>query len=434
VRCFAAGKLGAWHQAVTSDIDSSTSIRAPEHPPEHPPADSDRFAALRRSVAHALRSQAGEIAGRWERQSRDVALRESSDDGEAGYATVAVGLLEVLAASLDSDGAIAEDAVSLGLAYGAEAFERGASLHHTLKGLNLLSAMALYAVECAVAGETAERGSFADGVRLCRRLQGASSFLTLAATKGYTQAVSDGLRDRFRHLRHDLRNPLGTIKSVLALMDDETLPADARSNPRFRVMAERNARSLDELIVARLSDAAALLPALSHQFVSLRTVACGVRRDLRSEAEGRGVTIGISATVVRARVDAVSLELLLRGLLLAALHEAAEGDELIVDFGEPLADRAILILTREPARAPVVERHPLERLTALAARMGAKLETGDRIVVSVPVRRADAGEGVGAAPARDAAVTPTPVKLADGNERYDLGGARQRDHGQAGAE
>jgi signal transduction histidine kinase len=321
-------------------------------------------------VANVLRSQASEIACRWELQSRAVALRESDDGADVEYATMGVGLLEAMADTLGSDGATAENAVSLGLAFGAEAFERGASLHHTLKGLDLLSAMALYAVECAV-GEAESGRSLADGVRLCRRLQAASSLLTLAATKGYTQAVSDGLRDRFRHLRHDLRNPLGTIKSVLAMMDDETLPADARSNPRFRAMAERNARSLDELIVARLSDAAALLPALAHQQVSLRTVACGVRRDLRAEAEAHGATVGVSESVVRARVDAVSLELLLRGLLLAALHEAQEGDELVIDFGEAVSDRAFVILTREPTRAPLIAHESLERLTALASRMGA---------------------------------------------------------------
>src|SRR5258705_3029085 len=145
--------------------------------------------------------------------------------------------------------------------------------------------MMLYAIETSLTERS--DANAAAGIRLSRRLQRATSLLSLAATKGYTQAMGDVMRDRFRHLRHDLRNPLGTIKSVLAMMDDETMPAEARAHPRFRAMAKRNARSLGELIADRLRDEEALVPALVQQMASLRTIACGVRRDLRAEAEAR---------------------------------------------------------------------------------------------------------------------------------------------------
>jgi signal transduction histidine kinase len=356
------------------------------------------FVELRARVAVALERQAADIAARWTQQAKSVALRDADATPADLDRTVggADALVRALAAALASEGSSAEDGVGLGLAFGIDAFEAGASLHHTLKGLDLLSAMTMYAVENAVAGDDAVHGDVADGVRLCRRLQQATSLLTLAATKGYTQAVSDGLRDRFRLLRHDLRNPLGTIKSVLALMDDESVPADARAHPRFRAMAERNARSLDELIVDRLSDAAALLPALSHQRVSLRVIACGVRRDLRSEAEARETTVVVADTRVRVSVDAVSLELLLHMLLLAALQESHDGDELIVDFGEATADRATVVLSRTPARAPVTDPATAARLVAFATRMGAKVTLGDAVVVSVPVGREDPTDDHGA--------------------------------------
>ncbi len=363
-------------------------------PADRVPAESEAFVALRHRVASALVSGAPQIAARWERQSREVALRPA--DGTGATPSAAIALVEAIAAALTSEGGTALDAVPLGLSFGAEAFERGASLHHTVKGLDLLSAMVLFAVERAVAAE--QQGSVADGVRLGRRLQTSASLLTLAATKGYTQAVSDSLRDRFRHLRHDLRNPLGNIKSVLSLMDDETLPADARTSPRFRAMAQRNARSLDDMIMARLSDAAALLPALAHQLVSLRTVACAVRRDLRAEAESRDATIGVSEEVVRARVDAVGLELLLRELLQAALDEAREGDELMVEFPPSSDARADVCITVDPPRPPVTAVAPLEALSLLARRMGANLVMGDRIVVSLPVLRPDAEAPAAAAP------------------------------------
>jgi signal transduction histidine kinase len=367
------------------------------------------FGDLRARVADALLRQAADIAVRWERQSREVALREQAGEDEESESR-AVGLIQALAATLGSDGATSEDSVTLGLAYGADAFEEGASLHHMLKGLDLIGAMALYAVETAVSGEIAATGGVADGVRLCRRLQQAMSLLTLASTKGYTQAVNDGLRDQFRHLRHDLRNPLGTIKSVLALMDDETMPADARAHPRFRAMAARNARSLEELIGNRLSDASALIPALTQQSVSLRTIACSVRRDLRAEWETRDTTVSIASARARVRVDAVSLELLLHAILLAALQEVTQGEELLIDFQQNASDRVALVIAREPARPPITDMGARERLTALAARMGAKLELRDQVILSIPARR---GENPDPPRARTHDAEPQPLPQAE---------------------
>jgi light-regulated signal transduction histidine kinase (bacteriophytochrome) len=211
--------------------------------------------------------------------------------------------------------------------------------------------------------------------------------VTLAASKGYTQAVADGVRDRFRHLRHDLRNPLGTIKSVLALMDDESMPVDARSHPKFRAMAKRNARSLEEMIVARLGDAGALVPTLSHQQVSLRTVACSVRRDLRAEAESRHVAVLVSDVRVHACVDAVNLELLLHTTMLAALQEAAKGDSLMIDFElRQGANHAIVRLAVEPER-PLLAGAVFERLRVQAEHMGVRVTADERgLALSIPVR------------------------------------------------
>jgi signal transduction histidine kinase len=385
-----AGKVGALHEAVTAPSDTSPSSRSPERPPQ----DASGFVQLRDRVAGILLRQAPEIAARWERQSREVALRAQPGTAEAGGESSAVGLIQALAGTLASDGTTSDDTVVLGLVYGADAFEEGASLHHMLKGLDLLGAMVLYAVEIAVSGETAATGGVADGVRLCRRLQQATSLLTLASTKGYTQAVDDRLRDQFRHLRHDLRNPLGTIKSVLALMDDETMPADARTHPRFRAMAARNARSLEELIGARLSDASLLFPSLTQQSISLRTIACGVRRDLRAEWETRDTTVSIASARARVRVDAASLELLLHAILLAALQEVAEGDELLIDFHQPTRDRAALVIACEPARPPIADVGAQERLATLAARMGATVEFREQVTVSVAARRGEGAEPV----------------------------------------
>ncbi len=416
---------------------------SPGYQPERPLPESPAFGALRARTATALQARSTHIAAQWEDQSRTVALREVATGDDVGSRSVAVALLESLAASLASDGAISDDLVVLGLAFGTDAFERGGSLHHALKGLDLLSAMALFAVETSLADEVG--ATAADGVRVCRRLQQASSLLTLAAAKGYTQEMGDAMRDRFRHLRHDLRNPLGTIKSVLAMMDDETMPAEARGHPRFRAMAKRNARSLGELISDRLSDMEAVAPVLAQQSASLRTIACGVRRTLRADAELRSTRVMVGNAQVRVMVDAVGLELLLHEVLHAMLQESSAGDEVHIEFGAARDERAELTLERMPPRQPIADVDTLARLTTLAAQMKGQLEMhGSSIILSVPVQRVTltvlpldaitpALPVMPVAPDVGDASTVANHRAPSGGREpgYDVRGAREREHGES---
>ncbi len=402
----AAGKIAARHELVTDEPDAlqpAVPRTTSAHQPDRLVPETPAFAGFRVRVATALGVRAKDIAARWNTQSRTVALRdETSETGE----DVASALVTSLASALASDGSTSDDLVALGLAFGVDAFEHGGSLHHALKALDLLSAMTLYAVELVVADEA--EATAVDGVHVSRRLQQAASLLALAATKGYTQAMGDAMRSRFRHLRHDLRNPLGTIKSVLAMMDDETMPAEARTHPRFRAMAKRNAGSLGDLIADRLSDVEAVVPALLQQSASLRTVASGVRRDLRAEAESRSATVVVDGARVRVMVDAVGLELMLHELLLAALHEATAGDELSVGFGDGDGERATVTLRCKPDRSPVTNPLALERLGALASQMGAALETDTHIMtLLIPVRRVELTVTVPAAETASPKSAPT---------------------------
>jgi signal transduction histidine kinase len=400
--------------------------------PERVPPTTPLSNELRTRIAATLRAQASNIAERWEAQSRTVALRQPRQDTPAPTTGQVAAMVTALAAALGAEGWANDDLVGLGLAFGTDAFELGSSLHHALKGLDLLSAMILYAVETSLAG--AVDGTMADGVRVSRRLQQATSLLTLAATKGYTEAMSDTMRDRFRHLRHDLRNPLGTIKSVLAMMDDETMPADARAHPRFRAMAKRNARTLGELIADRLSDAEATVPTLAHQSVSLRAIACGVRRDLRAYAEARAATIVVGNARARVLVDAIGLELLLHELLLAALQETTSGDELHLEFGEIHDHRAVVLLHRVPARPPVSDSTVFERCVGLAEQMHATVEIeGAAIRLLFPVRQVERATQPGDAVAADHAASPADAPSGHGKASHDVRGAQERDHGQSRA-
>jgi signal transduction histidine kinase len=418
------------HARVTSEYEMTPPSSTPRRP-ERPSAEPADFAALRTDVANALQMQSHQIGARWAEQVRTVALRE--EGAGDSLAETATALVASLASALASDGSTSDDLVVRGLSFGAEAFELGGSLHHALKSLDLLSAMLLYAVETAM-GDSA--GHAADGVRMSRRLQQATSHLTLSTAKGYTQAMGDSMRDQFRHLRHDLRNPLGTIKSVLAMMDDETMPAEARTHPRFRAMAKRNARALGDLIADRLSDSAAVFPTLTNQSVSLRTIACGVRRALRADAEARRAAVVVGYSQEPILVDAIALELMLHELLHAALQEAAIGDELHVDFGVVRDGKTTVCLACSPPRPPVSDAGVLDRLAGLATRMRGELQLqGTTLTLFLPARAAEQRTSRADTPSTvpveaDADGTASAAQ-GSGEPSHDIGSLREREHGQA---
>jgi signal transduction histidine kinase len=215
-----------------------------------PPASATRGvepapgSALRSEAAALLEQRAEDIAGCWE---------NSAD---------AAALVHGIAASLSPNGGSSEDAVMRGSALGVSAYEAGVALQHVLRALDLLEATCLEVVTNALMQSRSSSTSLADGVWLCRQLRQASAAVAIAAADGYAEAADHALQERFRRLRHDLRNPLGTIQSALSLMADETVPEEARRSPRFRAMIERNTAALDQMIVNRLSDGEArILPA-----------------------------------------------------------------------------------------------------------------------------------------------------------------------------
>jgi hypothetical protein len=196
-------------------------------------------------------------------------------------------------------------------------------------------------------------------------------------------------------------------------------------------MAKRNARTLGELIAERLSDTEALVPALTRQSVSLRAIACGVRRDLRAYAEARAIRVVVGSTRAHVQVDAIGLELLLHELLLAALHEATAGEELHVEFGDIHQALASVSLHGTSARRPVSEPAALERLTALARQLHGELDV-DRLVIRlrVPVRPVELAK-----PAPEVLDRREEASRASdhGKSGHDIRGAGERDHGQSSA-
>ena len=388
-----------------------------------------RVDAIEALILPLLQQQAEDLAERWTAQARSVLLLDGADHHHATRVIDARGLAEALITAF-AGGGDDSDATGHGLRFGVAAFKRGMSLHHVLKAIDLLMAMVLFAVESALSQADSELPTnAADGVRLTRRLQRRGALLSLAATRGYMQAYAEALRDRFRHVRHDLRNPLGTIKSVLALMDDDSVPLEARVNPTFRGMATRNASLLEELIADRLGDAVALLPTIAGQDVSVHAIVAAVRRELRSEAERRGVTVLVEPGGVHGWLDAAGLELLLREVLQAILRECEPGERLHVDCVQA-GGRVTLSITSDSSNSLLRTSHVLERLNALAGPIGATIATGERTTVSIPFR----SSGAVSPSERERTVPRDSDGLSGGEARHDLRSARESHHGQAGAD
>jgi signal transduction histidine kinase len=307
-----------------------------------------------RSIAEALIAEAPDLGARWLTQARAVAPR-----ADASAPAVDGAELVVLVACLLRDDPVGHDGVVRGgWEFGAAACAAGASLHYTLKELHLLTAMLMYAAERAVAagGAAAAFGADAAGaLAVGRKIHKAVALLTLSAAKGFTNAYVAELQEHYRMLRHDLRNPLGTIKSAVSFMEDDSVPAEMRNSPRYRGMIARNAKSLDVLIGSQLSDASTYVPAFAQQEVSLGDVALVVRRDLREEAVARGCPIEPDASLPTVVVDAASVELSLNLAASAALRAAAPGTPVRIALHARTAAAVTLVVGYEPAGDDEIE-------------------------------------------------------------------------------
>jgi hypothetical protein len=166
---------------------------------------------------------------------------------------------------------------------------------------------------------------------------------------------------------------------------------------------------------------------VADQEISRRSVACSVRRELRSEIEHRGVTVLVGTTAPYGRVDAPGLELLLRGVLQAVLQECIEGDQLQLEFSGPVDGRGTVNIACESGREPIRDAASLERLSSLSLRIGASISAARQVAVSVPMQ---APLGDASLPLHTERSVPRgPVSLSDGDARDDIAGSRERQHG-----
>ena len=336
-------------------------------------------------VADALDVTRADLAARWHDRAQVVApraVRAIRACDATGGGELCAALVVVLRGSARGKDAV----MRAGWELGDVACQTGATLHELLKLVDLLAAILLHAAERAA--EERPGATAAEGIGVARRLGAGASLLVLAASRGFMHAHLVEQRRRFRALRHDLRNPIGSIQGAVSLMEDPNVSPDMRNDPRFRAMVARNASALELLVGDRLSDAATLGPALALCDVSLHDVALAVRRDLRDAAQEAGCGVAVSPHLPTVRTDSTTFELALRSLVSDALWVAAPGATVHVGLRQ-LRDRVATIEVAADALRPDTVPRPADALgfaRELSALTGGRVwEDGGALCLEIPL-------------------------------------------------
>ncbi len=305
-------------------------------------------------VAAALDARAAQLAAHWQERAWAATPRQ-----DAPPATAPEDVVRALAAGLPEDARPGSEVMRLGWRAGTAAHAASLSVTHVQRDADLLLAVLLAECERVLAerpaAEAPTDGPMA-GLALARRLQRLAAQYAQAAVAGFLQAQRSALRAHWRTLRHDLRNPIGTIQSAISLMDDEALPIESRQHPRMRAMLSRNAGTLAQLVTDGLDDRAAASALAGAQAASLRAVAHAARREVRGAARAAGCEIDVTQLPdgPPAALEPATLELALTVLLLAGLARARTGDVLRVD--RPADEASVLLrIVRLAGGAPVAD-------------------------------------------------------------------------------
>lgn len=297
-----------------------------------------------------------DLGAHWQARARS-AVPLAAGQPDLAETVLAARLVAAIAAALPQEAVWQDDVMRAGWELGAVAQASGYTADALLTELELFTAILLYAAERHVdaldvprdVATTPPTETFA----VIRRLHEAISLLTLAATRGHNQRQVEGVRSHFRSLRHDLRNPIGTIQSAAALMQDESLPAEQRSSARYADMVSRNAQSLEDLIARELTDGAPVGAAPSTQRVSLRDLALAVRRAVRAEAERAECRVDLDDGFEEVSAATGALELTLRSLLAATISALPIGSAAQLAGSPAPAGRArVAIITQPPLEDP----------------------------------------------------------------------------------
>ena len=307
-----------------------------------------------------------------------------------------------------------------GWAFGAAAHRSELSLHIALRHASLLGDLLLHAAELSmaeVAGELAIEGVDSGavcaraGVSVARRLHRAVGLLGAVAAQGFTHAHLGTLQERYRTIRHDLRNPLGTIRNAVGLMEDESVPLEVRVNPRYRTIIKRGVSTIETMIRQTLDDASVLATALDWHVVSLSAIASAVRREMRDEVTRAQCDIVVDEAMPVVMTDPAVFELALEGVLSALVRHARPGSTLRVTHEQSTEMSAIIVIELTPDHGPssaILTPETCEFARSLLSDIGGLLSIGAEVRIEMPVlaRESDAGGAAHSSDGRGEAERP----------------------------
>jgi light-regulated signal transduction histidine kinase (bacteriophytochrome) len=177
-------------------------------------------------------------------------------------------------------------------------------------------------------------------------------------------------------------------------MEDESIPADMRANPRFRAMVKRNASTMDTMIGLRLADDTTHEEAFAWHDVSLADVARAVRRDLREDATDAGCEIVVDDALPAFRMDAMGLELVLRAIVSAILRAA--GPQTSISIGPATTRPASVVISVgfDASELATVVAQDLTLADQMAKRIGGRVWVEGAVLLELPISPRQQGENV----------------------------------------
>jgi signal transduction histidine kinase len=236
-------------------------------------------------------------------------------DGIADY-------LENPEADLSGENPVFPKAMELG----ALRHQQGFDAYEILKELEILGAIIFSFLE-DVADESQVQGKRREFLRCWQRIAHAIELIRQATMTHFLRLSWERVNEREERLRrfnrmvsHELKNRVGAIRGAAHLMNEEWL--SEKEGERFHQMILDNSEELHRVLGNLESLSRVETDSRRNRNILLPQAASEAVRQLRDQAQGKGIDVQISDTLPSVEVDAAAVELCLVNYLSNALKYA----------------------------------------------------------------------------------------------------------------
>lgn len=271
-------------------------------------------------------------------------------------------------------GAWWDDEVMLGgWTVGSRAYSERAPLPDLVTRLASLENRALgLALERTGAGDAIGRAEALDALL---RVRDAATLLHEAAVQGFSHSALRALEAHAREVRHELKNPIGTIRNAVAMLQEGSVSRsdEVDAHPgRLHAIAVRGAAQLETLVRERLTGAA-MRDVLLGSGTPFGDVIAALIDALAPRARGAGVTLVAAPSVheIAFRCRRPGVDLVIRSMSVAAVRAADSGSRVLVDLLDTAdGGRRVRVRPEQPSHAAT---DLLDGAHELAGRVGLSL-------------------------------------------------------------